>query len=86
MNRKRSMTTLVAALATLGAGTPAAVARTATDPVVHPVVSGPSCPDNYSGPTNLATGCPWYLMTYTVAYPGRESRRMPPGWIPPFAA
>ena len=24
--------------------------------------ANPQCPANYSGPTNLATGCPWYLM------------------------
>jgi hypothetical protein len=22
----------------------------------------PSCPVGYSGPTNLATGCPWWMM------------------------
>jgi hypothetical protein len=48
-----------------------------------PVISGPSCPEGYNGPTNLATGCPYYLMSYTVQFPGQPAYRCPPGWVPP---
>ena len=49
---------------------PAAV-QSRTEPPVptayHAVASepnpNPTCPVGYSGPTNLATGCPWYLMS-----------------------
>jgi hypothetical protein len=32
-----------------------------------PRPSNPTCPADYHGPTNPATGCPWYLMTDTGA-------------------
>ena len=35
---------------------PTAYLAVASDP-------NPTCPADYSGPTNLATGCPWYLMS-----------------------
>jgi hypothetical protein len=49
---------LIAALAV-----PAASAAAATGSANDPGPGNPRCPDNYQGPTNLATGCPWYLMT-----------------------
>ena len=33
----------------------------------------PHCPAGYSGPTNLATGCPWYVMVYDTP-PASPSR------------
>jgi hypothetical protein len=65
---------IIAALA-IGASVPLASAATVPDP--KPVVTGPSCPDGYAGPTNLATGCPYWLMSYTVQYPGQPSFRCP---------
>jgi hypothetical protein len=41
---------------------PAASASAATSPATASDQGSPHCPDGYSGPTNLATGCPWYLM------------------------
>jgi hypothetical protein len=32
------------------------------NPGVPALPPNPQCPANYSGPVNLATGCPWYLM------------------------
>jgi hypothetical protein len=29
----------------------------------YPVSTSPSCPAGYDGPTNLATGCPFWLMS-----------------------
>ena len=70
---------IIAALA-IGASVPLASAATVPDP--KPVVTGPSCPDGYAGPTNLATGCPYWLMSYTVQYPGQPSWRCPAIWGP----
>jgi hypothetical protein len=61
-------------------GTPVALASAAAVPAPTPVVAGPSCPDGYAGPTNLATGCPYWLMSYTVQYPGQPSFRCPVNW------
>lgn len=36
-------------------------------PVGDPGLLSASCPANYSGPTNPATGCPWYEMSYTAS-------------------
>jgi uncharacterized membrane protein YraQ (UPF0718 family) len=43
-------------------GAPLASASVATIPVKDPATS-PSCPAGYNGPTNLATGCPFWLMS-----------------------
>jgi hypothetical protein len=71
-------------IAALAVAAPATLATAAPGPG-SPVVSGPSCPDNYAGPTNLATGCPYYLMSYTVQYPGQPAFRCPVNWGTPQA-
>jgi hypothetical protein len=83
MSLKHRLTAFAAVIATLGVGGPAGVASAAASPAADPVISGPSCPDGYDGPTNLATGCPYWIMSYTVEYPGKAPVRMPPGWSPP---
>ncbi|HEY6759080.1 MAG TPA: hypothetical protein VI318_06295 [Baekduia sp.] len=74
---------LAVVIAALVVGAPAAAAGATAAPATDPVVTGPSCPDGYAGPTNLATGCPYWLMSYTVAYPGRASFRCPVDWSRP---
>jgi hypothetical protein len=69
MSFKRRLTALAALSAALGVVGPAGSANAATSPAKDPVITGPSCPDGYDGPTNLATGCPWWMMTYSVEYP-----------------
>jgi hypothetical protein len=81
----RSGLAAFAAVAALAVGAPVALASATTIRVGDPVITGPSCPDGYDGPTNLATGCPWWMMAYSVEYPGQGSRRCPPGWSPPSA-
>jgi hypothetical protein len=76
---KRRLVAFAAVTAALAVGAPAATAIPATDPVI----TGPDCPDGYDGPTNLATGCPYWMMTYSVQYPGQAPVRCPPGWTPP---
>jgi hypothetical protein len=75
MALKRGLATFAAVIAAPALIAPMALASAPTIPVTQPVVMGPSCPDNYSGPTNLATGCPWWMMTYRVAYPEQPSPR-----------
>jgi hypothetical protein len=72
---------VVAALA-IGAPVASAGAPTATDPVI----TGPSCPDGYAGPTNLATGCPYWMMAYSVQYPGQPPLRCPVNWSAPVTS
>jgi hypothetical protein len=79
MRRLAAFATVTAALAV---GAPVASANAATDPVI----TGPSCPDGYAGPTNLATGCPYWMMSYTVQYPGQPSLRCPANWSPPITS
>jgi hypothetical protein len=57
---KRRLAAFAAVIAALGGGAPAALAII---PVKDPLGGSPSCPAGYSGPTNLATGCPWWLMS-----------------------
>jgi hypothetical protein len=77
LNRRRAAWAPIIAALTIGAP---AIAGAATPPTAKPVVTGPSCPDGYAGPTNPATGCPYYLMSYTVSYPGGPSFRCPVIW------
>jgi hypothetical protein len=77
MFNTRRLGAIAPVIAALAVGAPAAVAATATPSAADPVISGPTCPANYTGPTNLATGCPYWLMTYTVAYPGRPAFHCP---------
>jgi hypothetical protein len=71
----------VAVIAALTMGGPVAVAGAAT-PAATPIVTGPSCPDGYAGPTNPVTGCPYYVMSYTVTNPGQPPMRCPAIWSP----
>ena len=56
------LSTFAALLAALSVGAPATSASAATTPVAASASASPSCPAGYNGPTNLATGCPWWLM------------------------
>jgi hypothetical protein len=72
---KRSLAAFAPVIAALTIGAPVALASTASISATNPVITGPSCPDGYAGPTNPATGCPPSLMSYTVQYPGQPSYR-----------
>jgi hypothetical protein len=71
---RRRLAAFTAFVAALAVGAPVGLASAATSPATDPVITGPSCPDGYRGPTNPATGCPYWLMTYTVEYPGRTAK------------
>ena len=79
--RLAAFASLVAAVAIAAPVLSASAAPTPTDPVVE----GPSCPEGYAGPTNLATGCPYWMMSYTVTYPGQPPIHCPVTWTPPPA-
>jgi hypothetical protein len=76
---RRRLAAFAVVIASLAVGASAASADVMpiriTDPPVAgptvpgPTVKGPMCPPGYSGPVNLATGCPWWMMIYTVEYP-----------------
>jgi hypothetical protein len=53
--RFAALAAVIAALAV-----PVASASAATSPVKD--LGTPRCPDGYAGPTNLATGCPWWMI------------------------
>jgi hypothetical protein len=72
---KRRLAALSAVIAALAVGAPAGLASATAPPVGDPIITGPDCPKGYNGPTNLATGCPWWMMTYSVEYPGQPSSR-----------
>ncbi|HWE11377.1 MAG TPA: hypothetical protein VG325_18655 [Solirubrobacteraceae bacterium] len=78
---KRRLAAFVPVIAAATLGAPVAVAS-AAGPAVTPAVTGPSCPAGYSGPTNAATGCPYYVMSYTVTNPGQPPMRCPAIWSP----
>jgi hypothetical protein len=63
---KRRLAAFAAVIAALAVAAPVASANAATIPVTDPVITGPGCPDGYDGPTNLATGCPFWMMSYSV--------------------
>ena len=81
MLMRRRVAALAPVIAALTMGAPVAVADMGA-PAAAPVVTGPSCPDGYAGPTNLATGCPYYVMSYTVTNPGQPPMRCPAVWSP----
>jgi hypothetical protein len=55
----RRLAALAAAAAALAMAVPASAD---TPPAGNPGLGSPHCPVGYSGPTNLATGCPWWIM------------------------
>jgi hypothetical protein len=78
---KRRVVAFVSVIAALTISAPVAVAGVAAA-AAAPVVTGPSCPDGYAGPTNPVTGCPYYVMSYTVTNPGQPPMRCPAIWSP----
>jgi hypothetical protein len=61
---KRRLPASAAVIAALAVSAPVASASAPTMPFLYPVsTSSPSCPAWYDGPTNLATGCPYWLMS-----------------------
>jgi hypothetical protein len=82
---KRRLAAFAPVIVALAVGAPVALASAATLPVTGPVITGPSCPDGYAGPTNLATGCPYWMMSYSVKFPGQPPLRCPVSWSPPLA-
>jgi hypothetical protein len=59
---KRRLAAFAAVIAALALAAPVASASAPTTPGANPGLGSPRCPDGYSGPTNLATGCPWWLI------------------------
>jgi hypothetical protein len=59
---KRRLAAFVAVIATLAVAAPVASAITPPGPGTDSGLGSPRCPDGYAGPTNLATGCPWWLI------------------------
>jgi hypothetical protein len=62
MNLTRRLASVAAIVTALALGAPLIAASAATDPVPVPSQGSPHCPAWYHGPTNLATGCPFWLM------------------------
>jgi hypothetical protein len=58
---KRRLAALAAVMAALAVGSPAGSAGATILPVRDS--ANPSCPRWYHGPTNLATGCPYWIMS-----------------------
>jgi hypothetical protein len=58
----RRLAASAAVTAALAAAAPVASASAATVPGPDPGMPSPHCPEWYSGPINLATGCPWWMM------------------------
>jgi hypothetical protein len=52
-----------AATTALALGAPVASAGPASVAGTGPGTGSPSCPAGYAGPTNLATGCPYWMMS-----------------------
>jgi hypothetical protein len=59
----RRLAVFTPVIAALAVAAPVAAASAATTHATKPAVTGPSCPADYDGPTNLATGCPYWLMS-----------------------
>jgi hypothetical protein len=66
---KRRLAPHPAVIAALAVGAPVGSARAAT----VPARIGPSCPDRYDGPTNVATSWPYWMTSNTMEYPRQRS-------------
>jgi hypothetical protein len=60
---KRRLVAFLGVIATSAVGVPAAPASAGAVPVRDPAAGSLSCPAWYAGPTNLATGCPYWIMS-----------------------
>jgi hypothetical protein len=60
---KRSLAAFAAVIAALAVGALGASASAGSESVKDRVHASPSCPAGYVGPTNLATGCPYWMMS-----------------------
>jgi hypothetical protein len=58
----RRLASVGAITVALALGAPVIAAGAATDPAPAANPGSPHCPSWYNGPTNLATGCPFWLM------------------------
>ncbi|WP_028060652.1 hypothetical protein [Candidatus Solirubrobacter pratensis] len=59
---RRRFAGLAAVAAALALAVPVASAGASTGAPVEPWPGSPHCPESYTGPLNLATGCPWWMM------------------------
>ena len=82
--RLAALATVSAALA-LGAGV--ASASAATGPAPASSQGNPHCPADYTGPTNAATGCPYWVMVRDDPNAGVTVPAFLPGavWFGPLA-
>jgi hypothetical protein len=66
MTRTRRLASVAAVVTALAVGGPVLAANAAPDPAPPPTPpsnpGSPHCPSWYTGPTNLATGCPYWIM------------------------
>jgi hypothetical protein len=83
---KRRLAAFAAVIAALAVGAPVALASTTAVPVTDAAITGPDCPPGYNGPTNLATGCPYWMMSYHVASPGQPLSLTPASSSPHLAS
>jgi hypothetical protein len=65
LNRRGAACIAVIAAAAVPVASASATSTRANDAGV----GSPRCPDGYVGPTNLATGCPWWLMVSDTGAP-----------------
>jgi hypothetical protein len=62
MTTTRRLVSIAAVVTALGVGGPVLAANAAPHPAPPAPQGSPHCPAWYHGPTNLATGCPYWIM------------------------